>query len=657
MTAALAATAGLWAMLAVVRYLPTHDGPHHVFLTHLENHYSDPGAAYPDYYVPSRALSSAGFSLLFAPLSELFAWRPALQTTLAVIVATWAWGATALAGAVHPRRAVLGAVGFATAFQWALYMGFFSYLLSSAVGMFTLALAVRVESWRWKHREMLTGLLLVQAIFHVFGAEVVGMVLVLLVAFREPLRRWPRELALLALSGLPAGYVAAYAAGIVGVQTVAMPAYSESSTWLPFTERVTLLADAFAAGPAWRAWPPVALGLAGLGFGARRSFAGRAAPHEKALLASSLILLGAALATPFSMPKWEFLSPRFVPMAFMLCIPLIPLEAVSSTRVTRAIALGLGAHAAAATLWAGWHHRRLERACGPALAALNAPIERRGPRLPIILDTTCSRSTAAPPFAVRFAEPAWNTGLLYAAQQGGIVPYAFTGIPQLHSFVMTVDGDARIPEIPNRIQLWGALMRDSTPPETREAMLTELAAAGAHYEDIIFYGPEADRAAIAARGWKTDWLRDGLWIARFEGCPARATVSFGAPAGQPMLIELGWHPNDTPEHRALVRPLPDGGWSTVVMRRKRRAPGGLDLSVRGVGSGDGRDRVRVDAMWHDAPCGKTWIRAGRQLDGSGDSGAAGGACAGADAEGRLVTTLSSEQRALTCDVEGPATPR
>src|SRR4029079_1538513 len=110
-----------------------------------------------------------------------------------------------------------------------------------------------------------------------------------------------------------------------------------------------------------------------------------------------------------------------------------------------------------AIAWAGWHNKRLEQACGPALAGLDADIKRNGPRLPIILDPGCNALSAKKVFVLPHAEPLLNIGALYAVQQGGVVPYAFVGIPQLHGFVLTRRGYNRFPDQPDRKKFWGGL--------------------------------------------------------------------------------------------------------------------------------------------------------------------------------------------------------
>src|SRR3954451_8566113 len=88
---ALTIAASVAAVLAIwcVDYLPTHDGPQHLLLGHLENHFDDPGAGWARYLTPSTQVTAFGFLFVFAPLEQLFSWRTALRLTLSIDVLVW----------------------------------------------------------------------------------------------------------------------------------------------------------------------------------------------------------------------------------------------------------------------------------------------------------------------------------------------------------------------------------------------------------------------------------------------------------------------------------------------------------------------------------------------------------------------------------------
>jgi len=621
---ALVGSIGLICAIGIVRYLPTHDGPQHLFLANLENHFSDAGATYSDYYLPTTALASKGFSFVYGPLAELLPWRSALQVTLGVIVLTWAWGVLAFVNAVAPKRRLLGLAGFALAFQYSLYMGFFSYLLSTGVGLFTLAVAFGSTEWRWKRRLAIAAMLLVQALCHVFGAEVVGLTLAVLVVCRHSIRAWPRELALLAAMGLPTSLIAIHAAGWIGSSAVDLPYTQPVQIWPPLSERIEMLASAFAAGPWWRAWPPVLLAGLGIALALRRVIRRSASRDERALLMMSGLLGLAALALPLHSHQWEYMSVRFIPMAVVFGLALVPVEAFGR-RASMLVHGGILIMAVSAIGWAGWHNKRLERACGPALAGLDADIKRNGPRLPIVLDPSCNALAEEKVFVLPGTEPLLNLGALYAVQQGGVVPYTFVDIPQLHGFVLTKAGYRRFPEIPNRKKLWGPLAQ--TDPVTdapfHRLLLTNLARAGSGYQDIIFYGPSQDRKEIYQRGYVTDFEHDGLWIGHYRGCPLRFEVTLTTPTPAPLIVEYGW------------LPWLDAAELRVVPQAARTEEG----------------PIIVD--WETAPCGPVWIRAGVDKDASGRWKPVDGRCEGAGEDGRITVQRTSDLKPERCVLRMP----
>jgi hypothetical protein len=618
-----AASLGLLCALGVVRYLPTHDGPQHIYLAHLENHFSDPGAPYADYYTPTTALTSKGFALVYGPLAELLPWRSALQVTLAILLLTWAWGVMAFVNAVSPGRRLLGLIGFGLAFQWSLYMGFFSFFLSTGLGLFTLAIAFGSAEWPWKRRLAIAAMLLVQGVCHVFAAEVVGLTLLVLVVCRHTKRDWPRELGLLALMGIPTALIGIHAAGWIG-SSVPLRNYQPERLWPPLAVRLELLATAFAAGPWWRAWPPLLLAVSGIAFAVHRSIRRTARRDEPALLVMSLLLGVAALAFPLHSRTWEFMSVRFIPMAVVLGIALVPVESFERRRATVVHGV-VGLLAVTAIGWAGWHNRRLEQACGPALAGLDADIERTGPRLPIVLDPTCNALSEKKVFGLPGAEPLLNLGALYAVQQGGVVPYAFVGIPQLHGFVLTRGGYRRFPEEPDRKKFWGGLAQSDPVDDApfRAGLLASLARSGSAYQDVILYGPLADREQLSRRGYLTDFTKDGLWVGHYRGCPLHVDVSITGPRAAPLFVEYGW------------LPLPEAAESRV-----------FPPATAG-------DEGTVSVDWAAAPCGPVWVRAGIDKDGSARWKPTDGSCAGAGPDGRLLLRRSTEGQYERCVLRVP----
>jgi hypothetical protein len=424
--------------------------------------------------------------------------------------------------------------------------------------------------------------------------------------------------------GIPTALIAGHAAGLVGSSATALPYSQPASLWPPLSERINLLATAFTAGPWWRAWPPVVLGIVGLAFGVRRTITRKATAEERALLVTGTLLMVAALAFPLHTRQWEYMSVRFIPMGVMFGVALVPLEAFER-RMAAVVHAFVVVMTGSAIAWAGWHNQRLEQACGPALAGLDADLKRTGPRLPIVLDPGCNAFAREKAFVMPGTEPLLNLGALYAVQQGGEVPYAFVTIPQLHGFVLTRAGFQRFPEMPDRKKFWTDLVYADPVDDAalRESLLASLARSGAGYQDIVFYGPAPDKREIARRGYATDFDRDGLWIGHFRGCPLKVEVHLEGALPAPLVVQYGWHPLSEPAETQVIPASTKTGDGLLVVDFK------------------------------SAPCGPVWVRAGLDKDGSGRWKPGGSGCEGAGPEGRLMLQRTAESAPARCDVRVP----
>lgn len=98
---ALLALASLWS----VDYLPTHDGPQHIFGVHASQRLDDPATGYGRFLEPNLPITGHGFALVFAPFDYWLPWRTATRLALSCLVLAWCGGAFCLARAVQPQRA------------------------------------------------------------------------------------------------------------------------------------------------------------------------------------------------------------------------------------------------------------------------------------------------------------------------------------------------------------------------------------------------------------------------------------------------------------------------------------------------------------------------------------------------------------------------
>jgi hypothetical protein len=597
------------AAVAGVDYLPTHDGPQHVYTIHAAARLDDPVTGWGEWFEANTPVSNHGFSVVFTPLDAWLPWRIALRVSLALMTAAWVAGAFALARALHPARAWLGIALGAGALQWSLYMGFFSFYLATAAGLWVLAFAVARSTPEHPRVGWLAALLFIQAVLHVMAAAVTGCVVAALVWLRSGRDAPARALGRIAAIGAPAASV--MLAAVVVHRFTADPAAdpAAASGWI--TAPLWTLGKCFVGGPAWRAWPLTLLALAApLLAIARRGDPARA--EDRALLIAGVLLLAVAALAPLHLPSWEFFSVRFLPLGVAAGAVVLPLERIAAPRARAAIAAALTGFAFAATGWAFAYHRTLAQESAEALAGLGAGIHRAGARLPIVLDPTLGtlawQSAAAPmPYQVPLA----NLGTLYATEQGGFVPWSFSVDRAIHAVLVRDDAEARVPSAADpRFTLELSDPAHAGDPAFREAIATYAAAFGTRYRDVILYGRESDVAHLLWLGYTPEWRHGGLAIAHFEGCPLAVRFPDTASRDAARVVELGWYPALGTTHL-------------------------YDLSR----AADGGDGSRVLPMRQS--CGAVWIAfQGRELR-----------CAGADAGGRLVVRSVREQPEIVCSVE------
>jgi hypothetical protein len=200
----LLASAGLVYALWVVPYLPTSDGPQHVLAAHIENHYSDPGSAYPEFYRILPQFAEKGFALVFAPLESILPWRVALRVTLSLMALAFAWGFALVVLSLDRTRRATAMLGFVFALPWALYMGFFQFVVGTTLGMYTLAFVLRRPTTTTARHVVLAVLLLAQGVCHVFTALLTGAIVTVLALVAAPKRGRLPELGRMMLVGAPA---------------------------------------------------------------------------------------------------------------------------------------------------------------------------------------------------------------------------------------------------------------------------------------------------------------------------------------------------------------------------------------------------------------------------------------------------------------------
>ena len=183
--AAVGALALSWVAVAVallcVPFLPTHDGPQHVFAAWYENHFDADWAYFETYLTPNpERITSMGFDAWFRPLELLVGWQLATQLALLATATVWLGGWWVLArrfaaSSWHPLLLVVSL----TALPWALYMGFFNFLAGLAWLGWALSATCAIVDAQGRARVFwvaaLTGVMTLACIFHSFAACLIGL--------------------------------------------------------------------------------------------------------------------------------------------------------------------------------------------------------------------------------------------------------------------------------------------------------------------------------------------------------------------------------------------------------------------------------------------------------------------------------------------------
>jgi hypothetical protein len=511
----------------------------------------------------------------------------------------------------EPERRWLGLALAAAAFQWSLWMGFFSFYVGSAFGLFVLAFACRRRCDDARSLAVLSLLLWIQALLHVMTAVLSGLVILALLLFRAGAGARTRALLRAVAVGLPAFGVAVATVCVRLSDTGSLEMRAGTASVFAPTEIAPwwTLGKCFLAGPAWRAWPLTALaGLSVLLAWRRRA---ALAPEEKALASSGGVLLLAAALMPLHVPTWEFFSVRFLPLAVVCGVAVLPIERLPRITLRRACAAALCAFALASTLWAARYDRRLERLSRPARAGLDAAVARDGWRLPLVLDPLLGRPFDDAEALVPYAAPLLNLGKLYALEQGGIPSFLFAFDRATNALRIKPE---RVGKVPMAVSPGYAFQlldpAHAGDVSMREAVTAFMAARANRFEDVIVYGRPEDTEYLESLGFAVDWRREGLSLLHFVGCPLTIHFPPGSDPGATALVEFGWFPALGATHHYWLH------WAT------RDEDGSLTLRVR-------------------QSCGGTWLRVDPAT----------GTCRGADASGRLPIPPDGDERYAECRLE------
>jgi hypothetical protein len=525
-----ALSALLVGSLWVVPYLPTNDGPEWIYATHVENHFSDPGAPYASYYTPALQFASRGLSVVYGPFEAWLGWQRGLQVALSLIALAAAWGFVVLVRALRPERRAIAFLGFPLAMSWSFYMGFWSFVIAGTLGYFVLALALRFRHPSWKERSLLAVLLLLVSIAHVFGAVLTGGALLGLgLARAEPGRRL-RELGGVVLTGLPAAGI--LTACVAVSKNLTEAAMARDAARLPWLNAIEAFPRTVAPGPLWRALSMLALVFGALVVAICRARRVSTPADDRGLSVAGAALLVLGMVAPFQVPGWQAFSERFVPLGVALLLACLPVEALreSLRRWASPVVFGLSALYVGATYP---FHQRLATLCPDAIAGLEAALHFDGFVLPIQLAATelpfYNRTIAEVPLL----DPLLHMGNLYATAHGGIPLRSFTGNVAVHPFVERTDV-SRPPE-PDFLHYTDALnsYEYHHDPSIRHRVDDQLAGIGTVYPNVLVVGARPDDIEVwKARGYVPEWEARTAFVGHFEPCTldVRMAVDMASPA-------------------------------------------------------------------------------------------------------------------------------
>lgn len=600
---ALASLGMVWALNSI-SYLPTNDGPEHILSGHIENHYNDSGTIYAQHLIPLSQYAGRGFAILYNPLEKAFGWRLATQTVLSIVLLVNAWGLAWLVNSIDSRRKWIALLAFAFGFPWALYMGFFPYLVGTAFGTLIVAFVVsRKQESNWE-RIVVAAALGWQAHLHLFTAMATTLCLVPIYLLRRPKEEWQRQIFALAAMTSPVAlmFVITLRAQAISPKQSEVPIYFGS-----IDERLTVLPHVLVPGPVWKGILLLLLTAIGIRSALRRAEQGTLVHRdEKGLAVAAALFMALGLLAPLNIPGWQFLNPRFLMMGATFAIPLLAIEPIEPQRWIPASAMAPCLVTFISLLATRELHRQLDEGCADALSGLEQPIRRSYVQVAMRLGSSCGISRDPLESEIPYDTPLEHLGSVYAAQHGGTLPSFFIGHPAIHAFgPKEISDDLPIP------QLKVPPTEELEDPSLRETVITYFAAHAAFYESFLVFGAlKKDQDSILDRGFVPRWQQGSFLMAEYKGCSVLLTIRPPSEPGR-LVVEHGMAP--------LLQPV----WSSPTHLK----PG------QGV-------KIKLDRIG----CGEVWVSVA--LFGAQEVYV----CKGSTSKGRISLRTSRTPSAFTCEL-------
>jgi hypothetical protein len=534
--------AGIVFVLWCVPYVPTHDGPNHLANCVLADHIDQKFGGADRFLERGHPITNLGFQTVCEPLNRWFGWRAAYRLTLTLMCLTFALGYAFLArGFAGPLSIEL--FGVIMAFPWMFYMGFVNFYFGLGLGLWLLGALVRRRDLRVYDWGLFAGALAVLAVVHVFAAFLIGLVSALMLVVRASYGTRFRTVVRVALAGAPAGAVAVFTSQTSDAP-VANAAHSSAQRFFDF-------ADTFQGGSPLRAWGPIVFALLCLiGATGKRPF-DRSERFVFLLVGWASVF--AFFISPLHLNQWAYFSPRLHFLGLLLAPLALP--PVATRRLQRGLPWLLTALAIVALGWSYRHHRWLDLQVSPALAGIDAPLLRRGARLPYTFIRTPANDMA-------HADPLVMSGHLYMFSQGGVDPYLWAGFPSLDAIVYKKPANELFGDHMGRFP--GESLRCGTEVPRKPDCLDvsrqyELFVwIARRFEDaIVFHDDPAFLSRFRERGFAVDFEQGHLSIVRPQTCTlvVRVSGASGQDGTAPRAaFQVGWEGLSGAEYRFVSGP-------------------------------------------------------------------------------------------------------
>lgn len=537
----IAALLAAWCVLGVA-YVPTHDGPQHILMAEVAGQLDAPGRGWAAHFELGAPVTALGFHLPYQLTPVAWGWAHRTSATLLGLILLYGVGFALAVRRFRGRWTIGACVGMALAFQWTIWMGFFPFFAGCALGLCALGVHRTRERGLGASDFATSALLCASAVAHIFPAALFGAVVLALELAASRRRGLLRAFAI----GVPALIVL----GLTYVLALDTHATHDPLDWPSRAAALTTLPRMFACGPAWRwAAPWIAL-VVGMVWVARRTGdqdEDRHALPAKVLWGAGAVIALVALVAPLSAFGWQLFAPRFAAIGLPLGVVAL-LALARGTRTERVVNLVVVLWTVASMADTLAYHRHLEQESRALLARMEDAPEQPGARLALTfapqLDAPLSREARRVPYAL----PWKNAAVLLSAARGG-VPAGFYGfIPGMHPVIERPDVETRRPPTPGHNYYIALVEAQGAGDAQREAaLIAELGAAAAAWDDVLVSGPQRWIDATLERGFSVvaGAPDSGAVVARFEGCAARVRVP-PSPTPARVLVQVGWAPLLTP---------------------------------------------------------------------------------------------------------------